>query len=159
MSAPADFVVLHTDGTASWGCGDVDSIMDALGVDRAFLDVSGAGRIQLWHTEASADPNPLSERVLTRLGYRHPAGWNGPIALTTRALGRMDLAAPLAADVCETVQELATAPSDDAATPAGSFTTTMIDAALPPGPDSGLAGDRVPAEPDMPQMPEAGVDL
>ncbi|WP_063011870.1 hypothetical protein [Nocardia nova] len=160
MSEPADFVVLHMDGTASWGVGDVDSIMDALGVDTVRLDISGAGRVQVWHTDSTPVANPLSERVLTRLGYRAPTGWNGPIALTTRAFGRLDIAAPLAEDVSEAVEELATE-VEATAVAAGAHTTQMVDTALPPDRDTALAEDTVVAAPLDPtsHVPDMGADL
>ncbi|OXR40045.1 hypothetical protein B7C42_07890 [Nocardia cerradoensis] len=160
MSEPADFVVLHLDGTASWGRGDTESIMDALGVDKVFLDVSGAGRVQVWYTDAPGGANPLSEQILTSLEYRNPAGWRGPIALTTRALDRMDIAAPLADDICDVVKALAMA-AEITSVPAGSHTTTMIAAALPPGRDTALPDDPVVAAQPGPTSlaPDKGAGL
>ncbi|TDP31589.1 hypothetical protein [Nocardia ignorata] len=107
MNEPVDFVVLQTDRTAVYGRGDVEDMMDVLEVDRLRLDLSMAGRVQVWYVPDAEGANPLSEQILTRLGYRDPTGWTGPIALTTRT-EPFDTAAPFADDVRELVNEVVT---------------------------------------------------
>ncbi|MFF0546621.1 MULTISPECIES: hypothetical protein [Nocardia] len=106
MNKPADFVVLQMDRTAVYGRGDVEDMMDVLEVDRLRMRMSpAADRVQVWYVPDTVGPNPLSEQILTRLGYWDPAGWTGPIALTIRP-EPFDTAAPFAADVRELVDEV-----------------------------------------------------
>ncbi|MGV9678776.1 hypothetical protein ACWDSJ_26130 [Nocardia sp. NPDC003482] len=162
MGENADFVVLHPDGTVVYGCGDIHSMMDALGVDRVLLDIGAAGRVQVWHVDARSGPNQWGERVLTAVGYRRPTDWMGPIALTTRTYPFQDVA-PLAADVRVAVEELVT-PVRRAGASAAALTTETVDAMLPPGPDSTLPEGRADAvgtrpDPLPPPVPDTGVEL
>ncbi|WP_280345513.1 hypothetical protein [Nocardia neocaledoniensis] len=107
MNEPIDFVVLQMGRTAVYGRGDVEDMMDVLEVDRLRMRMSLADRVQVWYVPHAEAANPLSEQILTRLGYRDPTGWTGPIALTTRT-EPFDTAAPFADDVRELVNEVVT---------------------------------------------------
>ncbi|MGW0251111.1 hypothetical protein ACWDYH_31230 [Nocardia goodfellowii] len=124
MNEPADFVVLGMDRTAVYGCGDVEAMMDALGVDNLRQRVSDASRFQVWYTLTTPVPNPLSEHVLTALGYYRPGGWTGPIILTTRE-DDLSRSQPFADDIRERVNELVYAAGGTVtSTPAMSATAT-----------------------------------
>lgn len=143
---PPDFVVLNPDGTAVYGCGDIEDMMDALSVDKLALDVGGAGWVQVWHIESESSRNTLAEQVLSRLGYSRPADFACPIALTTRAAPMVG-AESLSVRVCEVVDEFVSAAGDVKARPA-SCAVEMIDAVLPPGPHT-----TVPSEPHVAAAP------
>lgn len=110
MSRRADFVVLHPDGAAIYGSRDrAQPVRNALGAHVPELSTQGLGRVRAWFADDFASPalrpNPLANQVLARLGYRHPSGWYGPVAVTMEE-DRAGNIAELAPDVRDTVDEL-----------------------------------------------------
>ncbi len=118
MSWHADYVVLNPDGQALYGSRDPDQgIRDALRPHVPDLSTQGMGRVRAWFADDFSNPdlhpNPLADQVLARLGYQHPTGWYGPVAVSMEedTAGRIP---PLDSTVRETVDELL-APADGAA--------------------------------------------
>jgi hypothetical protein len=56
--------------------------------------------------------NPVADRVIDRLGYRHPSGWYGPVAITMAENSFGDIP-PLTPAACATVSELVAAANDE----------------------------------------------
>lgn len=161
---PADFVVLDPNGTAAYGCGGIDSMMDGLGVDRMMMDMGAVGRIQVWFTHAHMETNNaenlVGQDVLTRLGYRRPTDWQGPIGLTTRT-EPFDTVEPLAADVRESVDKVVTE-AGGVIVRASTSARELIEAALAPGSDvPAIEPDMAAVQPDPPAAPapEQGLGL
>ncbi|WP_063011872.1 hypothetical protein [Nocardia nova] len=110
MNFHADFVVLHPGGEALYGSRDRDqSTRDAIRTHVPDLSTQGVGRVRAWFADnfsrPDLRPNPLADQVLARLGYKHPTGWYGPVAVTMEE----DMAGhipPLDPKVRETVDAL-----------------------------------------------------
>ncbi|WP_327116490.1 hypothetical protein OHB12_04740 [Nocardia sp. NBC_01730] len=140
MSWPADFVVLQPDGAVIYGSRDRDQgWRDAIRAHVPDLSTQGIGRVRAWFADdfASLDlrPNPLADQVLAHLGYRHPSGWYGPVAVTMEENMAGDIP-PLSSEVRETVNGvLATANSPD------SRTADIVDTGLPADLDAALEAD------------------
>ncbi|MEV0109233.1 hypothetical protein AB0H42_23225 [Nocardia sp. NPDC050799] len=110
MSRDADLVVLHPDGTVVY-----DSFAPGQGVQAAIRahmpdsSTQGMGRVRAWFADTFSDPdlapNPLAYQVFARLGYQHPSGWYGPVAMTMEE-NSAGIIAPLAPDIRATVEEL-----------------------------------------------------
>ncbi|WP_280426681.1 hypothetical protein [Nocardia carnea] len=110
MSREVDFVVLHPDGTAVY-----DSFAPGQGVPAAIRvhvpdpSTQGMGRVRAWFADSFSDPelapNPLAYEVFARLGYRHPSGWYGPVAVTMEEDSE-GIIASLAPDIRATVEQL-----------------------------------------------------
>ncbi|MEV0766265.1 hypothetical protein [Nocardia sp. NPDC050435] len=140
MIEPADFVVLGMDGTAVYGRGDTDAMLDALDVDSMRLASSGIDPIQIWSTHTGSEPNPLSHQVLTALGHRDPDGWMGPIVLTTREDPKW-VCQPFAEDVRTRVDEVVIAAGGTVPSTSAVSTPENSVAALAPGSDPSPAAD------------------
>ncbi|WP_063041803.1 hypothetical protein [Nocardia pseudovaccinii] len=117
IDRPADFVVLQPDGAAIYGSRERDQgLRGAIGAHVPDLDTQGMGRVRAWFAEDFArralHPNPLADQVLARLGYDHPSGWYGPVAVTMEedATGHIP---PLVSDVRETVNEILAAVTEN----------------------------------------------
>lgn len=110
MSRDADFVVLHPDGTTVYGsCGPGQGVRAAIRAHVPELSTQGMGRVRAWFPDTFSDPellpNPLAYQVFAHLGYRHPSGWYGPVAVTMEE-NSAGIIAPLAPDIRATVQEV-----------------------------------------------------
>lgn len=49
------------------------------------LGTQGLGRLRMWFSDdfgPDRRANPLANAVIEGLGYRHPTGWYGPVAVT-----------------------------------------------------------------------------
>lgn len=109
MDGP-DFAVLHPDGRLEYGRrAEGESPNRAL---RAHIvaDVAtqGMGRLRAWFSDdfATLPPNPLADRVLSSIGYHHPTGWYGTVAVSMEEDGNGD-PPPLPPAVRATFDELA----------------------------------------------------
>ncbi len=105
----ADFVLLRTDGTTTYGRRDAgEELRTALRRHIPDLSSQGAGRLRMWFNDsftAAMASNQLANTVIGALGYSHPTGWRGTVALTMEE----DFAgeyAPLLPQVREAVDEL-----------------------------------------------------
>lgn len=66
------------------------------------------GRLRAWFSDhfAALAPNPLPDLVLSSVGYRHPTGWRGVVAVSMEEDRDSDQP-PLTAAVRATLDELA----------------------------------------------------
>jgi hypothetical protein len=107
--APADFVVFPVDGPAVYGHrAPGESPNQAIRHHVPDLGTQGAGRLRLWFSDTfgpDARPNPLADKVIGRLGYRHPTGWYGPVAVSMEEDDRGQVP-PLSPQVRATIDEL-----------------------------------------------------
>lgn len=105
-----DFVVLPVDGPAVYGHRDPgESPNQAIRAHVPDLGTQGAGRLRLWFSDTfgpDACPNPLADTVIGRLGYQHPTGWYGPVAVSMEE-DRSGEVPPLSPEVRATLDELA----------------------------------------------------
>lgn len=83
-----DFAVLHPDGRIHYhrhSGGPVHhAIRAAIIAPGGVLGTQGMGPLRAWYTDdfTGLARNPLADRVLTVIGYRHPTGWRGLVAIT-----------------------------------------------------------------------------
>lgn len=104
-----DFAVLHPDGRLEYGRrGEGESPYRAV---KPYIDdvaSQGMGRLRAWFSDdfGALPPNPLADRVLTSVGYHHPTGWRGTVALSMEE-DQAGEYAPLSAEVRATLDELA----------------------------------------------------
>jgi hypothetical protein len=84
-----DFLVFHPDGQITFGhraAGESFSRAIRRGIPSLrSLGTSGTGLIRLWyHDQFTPDlaPNPLADHVIAALGYHHPTGWYGAVAMS-----------------------------------------------------------------------------
>lgn len=106
----AHYAILHPDGRAIYGGRDRGrTLRDELADHIPNLSSQGLGRLRMWFSDDFCDPhmapNTLADDVVTRLGYRHPFEWRGPVGLTMEEDVTGDIA-PLSATVHATVDEL-----------------------------------------------------
>lgn len=110
MSADGpDFAVLYPDGRLEYGRrGEGESPHRALRPYIADVATQGMGRLRAWFSDdfAALTPNPLADRVLSSVGYHHPTGWRGVVALSMEE-DREGGQPPLTAAVHATLDELA----------------------------------------------------
>lgn len=169
MSTDADFVVINPDRTVLYDVRDQDSgLRGAIARHVPNLSTQGMGRVRAWFADDFSDPaleaNPLAYRVLTGLGYRHPTGWYGPVALSMEETPSGNVP-PLTPEMRETLNDLfAGAPSSYGASPGFSTRATtaeMIDAALPAGPDASTEIDSAATQttPPVTHDSDSGVEL
>ena len=104
-----DFAVLHPDGRLEYGRrGEGESTYRALRAYIADLATQGMGQLRAWFSDefTALAPNPLADRVLSAVGYHHPTGWRGAVALSMEEDRNGDCP-PLTAEVRATLDELA----------------------------------------------------
>lgn len=81
-----DFVLLPVDGPSRYiRRRPGEGINSAIRRHIPDLGTQGAGRVRMWFSDTfgpDAPPNPLADRVIGRLGYRHRSGWYGPVAVS-----------------------------------------------------------------------------
>lgn len=103
------FVLLPVDGgpARSGRRGPDESTYQAIRRLVPDLSTQGTGRLRLWFCDRFADlpPNPLADAVIGRLGYRHPTGWYGPVAITMAEDATGDVP-PLLPEVRAAIDEL-----------------------------------------------------
>ncbi|WP_067891590.1 hypothetical protein [Nocardia vaccinii] len=169
MSAVADFVVINPDGTVLYDVRDQGSgLRGSLARHVPDLSTQGMGRVRAWFADDFSAPaleaNPLAYRVLTGLGYRHPTGWYGPVALTMEETPSGNVP-PLTPEVRETLNDLFAAASSTYGAPSDfstrATTAEMIDAALPAGQDASTEIDSAatPTTPPVTYDSDSGVEL
>lgn len=107
----SDFALLHPDGQLTYGQRrDDESLREAIRAHIPDLGTQGMGRLRAWFSDMFTPDMPanhLADALLGRLGYRHPSGWAGLVALTMEenpATGEPDT---LPAEVRATLDELA----------------------------------------------------
>lgn len=137
MSSDADFVVLHPDGTAVYvSRAPGEGVRAAIRAHVPDLGTQGMGRVRAWFADTFSTPelplNPLAYQVLARLGYRHPSGWYGPVAVTMEE-DTAGIIAPLAPDVRATVEELHARMRGSGSRPDGPATNTGAEPAVRSG--------------------------
>lgn len=93
---------------------DVKALTEAIRADVPNLSTQalGGGRgIRLWFmddfTYSGAARNPLADKVITALGYQHPHGWSGPVALSHETEGEGGLPLPVEPETSALVAEMA----------------------------------------------------
>jgi len=108
------FAVLQPDGQITYGYRlDGDSTYRAV---RAYISgpaSQGTGRLRAWYSDsftADMPPNPLADRVLSAIGYHHPSGWRGTVALSMEEDNSGECP-PLTVEVQATLDELAQHPA------------------------------------------------
>jgi hypothetical protein len=104
-----DFAVLHPDGRLEYGRrGEGESILSALRPHIDELGTQGMGRLRAFFSDrfASRPPNPLADTVLSSIGYHHPTGWYGTVAVSMEKDATGDCP-PLTAEIRATLDELA----------------------------------------------------
>lgn len=105
-----EFAVLLPDGRLEYRQrrGEGESAARALRPYIADVATQGMGRLRAWFCDefATLPPNPLADRVLSAIGYHHPTGWRGAVALSMEEDGNGEHP-PLTAEVRATLDELA----------------------------------------------------
>ncbi|MBF6063485.1 hypothetical protein IU500_18540 [Nocardia terpenica] len=160
MSEQTDFVVLNPDGTVIYGSRDGDQrVWEAIRTHVPDLSTQGMGRVRAWFADdfSSPDllPNPLADRVLTRLGYQHPTGWYGPVALSMEEDMVGEIAA-LDSEVCKMVDDLLATADGTATNHATARTAEIVDSTLLDDLNVASAADfgSAPTESALPTFPE-----
>lgn len=86
MSDTADFAVLAADGQLRCGRRQAgQSMLAALRDEIPDLATQGMGTMRAYFADrftADMQPNSLADRVLTAIGYQHPTGWHGTVAVS-----------------------------------------------------------------------------
>ena len=80
-----EFALLHSDGRLEFShAPDSDSLLRTMREHIPGLGTQGMGRLRAWFTDdfGTLPANPLADAVLSGIGYHHPTGWRGPVALT-----------------------------------------------------------------------------
>lgn len=80
-----EFALLHPTGTLEFVQAPAsDALLRTVREHIPELGTQGMGRLRAWFTDdfTGLPPNPLADSVISGLGYRHPTGWRGPVALT-----------------------------------------------------------------------------
>lgn len=104
-----DFAVLHPDGRLEYGRrGEGESITRALRPYIEELATQGMGRLRAFFSDrfAGRPANPLADKVMSSVGYHHPTGWYGTVAVSMEEDATGDCP-PLIAEVRATLEELA----------------------------------------------------
>ncbi|NKQ59050.1 hypothetical protein HFP15_40030 [Amycolatopsis sp. K13G38] len=104
-----DFAVLHPDGRLEYGrLGEDGSAYHAVKPYIDDVSSQGMGRLRAWFSDGfgGLPPNPLADRVLSSVGYHHPTGWRGTVALSMEE-DQAGEYAPLPTEVRATLDELA----------------------------------------------------
>ncbi|UKD50712.1 hypothetical protein L3Q65_00160 (plasmid) [Amycolatopsis sp. FU40] len=82
----ADFAVLLPDGTVRYeqrrpGQEYYEAIREHI----PNTGTQGCGRVRTWYSDTfgpDLPPNPLADQAVARLGYTHPTGWYGVVAVS-----------------------------------------------------------------------------
>lgn len=104
-----DFAVLYPDGRLEYGHrGEGESTNRALKAHITDVGTAPMGRLRAWFSDdfGALPPNPLADRVLSSVGYHHPTGWRGTVALSMEE-DHTGECPPLSAEVRATLDELA----------------------------------------------------
>lgn len=109
FAASPDFAVLYPDGRLEYGRrAEDESATSALRPYIADIATQGMGRLRAYFCDqfTALPPNPLADRVLSAIGYHHPTGWYGTVALSMEEATNGDCP-PLTPEVRATLDELA----------------------------------------------------
>lgn len=85
MTDAEDYAVLHPDGRVTYGrFPPGETAYEAIKREIPGLGTQGMGRLRAWFTDdfTGQAGNPLADVVLTAVGYQHPTGWAGPVAVS-----------------------------------------------------------------------------
>jgi hypothetical protein len=107
--AAEGYAVLHTDGHVTYGrIEDGEIAYEAIRCEIPHLGSQGMGRLRAWFTDdfTGQRGNPLADAVLSAVGYHHPTGWAGPVAVSMEE-GDDGVVAPLLPEVRAMIDELA----------------------------------------------------
>ena len=80
-----EFAVLHPSGTLEFAhAPDSASLLRTIREHIPQLGTQGMGRLRAWFTDdfGTLPANPLADAVLSGIGYHHPTGWRGPVAVS-----------------------------------------------------------------------------
>lgn len=80
-----EFALIHPVGSLEFPhAPDSASLASTLRTYIPGLGTQGMGRLRAWFADDFGDlvPNALADAVLAGVGYHHPSGWRGPVALT-----------------------------------------------------------------------------
>lgn len=104
-----DFVLLPVDGPPRSGRREPgETINQAIRRHVPDYGTAPAGRLRLWFRDRfgpDLPPNPLADAVIARLGYRHPTGWYGLVAVSMEEDATGDVP-PLLPEVRAAIDEL-----------------------------------------------------
>jgi hypothetical protein len=109
MTTTEGYAVLHTDGRVTYGqIPDGESAYEAIRREIPDLGSQGMGRLRAWFTDSFAGQrsNPLADTVLSAVGYHHPTGWAGPVAVSMEEVGEDCVVPPLLPEVRAMIDEL-----------------------------------------------------
>lgn len=85
-SGAVEFALLFPDGRLQFHhAADHQTLTNALRGEITDLGTQGLGRLRMWFSDSFAPDlasNPLANAVIAGLGYRHPSGWYGTVAVT-----------------------------------------------------------------------------
>jgi hypothetical protein len=88
---------------------DGERLRDAIARHIPDLATQGAGRLRLWFADDFSawglEQNMLANHVVAHLGYRHPSGWFGPVAVTMEE-GYDGEVPPLTGDVRAAIDDI-----------------------------------------------------
>lgn len=160
-----DFVVMHPDGAVVYDVRDQE-----LGLRRSIaehvpdLGTQGMGRLRAWFADDFGDPalhpNPVAEHVFNAMGYHHPSGWRGPVALSMEenSEGYIEPLTPEARHALDELLADVTGPYV-AELRAPSSPAEVIEASLPADPSAGQAVDTNTAATESAHSPTQPTDL
>lgn len=80
-----EFALLHPTGTLEFVRAPAsDALLPTIREHIPGLGTQGMGRLRAWFTDDFAElpANPLADSVISGMGYRHPTGWRGTVALS-----------------------------------------------------------------------------
>lgn len=103
-----DFAMLHPDGRLEYAqCGASESIVTAMKTYITNMSTQGMGRLRAFFTDdfSALPANPLADRVFSSVGYHHPTGWRGTVAVTMEE-DHTGECPPLTAEVRASLDEL-----------------------------------------------------
>lgn len=106
-----DFAVLHPDGRLEYAHRVAgESTLRAMKAHITTVATQGMGRLRAFFTDdfSTLPANPLADRVFSSVGYHHPTGWRGTVAVTMEEDDTGECP-PLTPEVRATLDELAAA--------------------------------------------------
>lgn len=80
-----EYALLRSDGRLEFSQAEDDALRQTLRSHISDLSSQGAGSVRMWFHDTFTQDTPrnyLAEHVIGELGYHHPYGWYGTVALT-----------------------------------------------------------------------------
>lgn len=113
MTTPSEphAAILHTDGRLEYiHRGPGQSLIQTLRGHISDLGTQGMGRLRAWYSDdfGGEPANGLADHVIAAIGYQHPTGWRGTVAVTMEEDAETGDCPPLTPEVRTTLDELAT---------------------------------------------------